>query len=353
MHCNALVQYRGNQPFVTSAPSGLTPNDIKSVYGFSTSPTAGAGQTIAIVDAYDDRSAEQDLGGFSTQFGLPPCTTLNGCFAKVNQTGGSVPLPRRNNSWGLEISLDVQWAHAIAPGAKILLVEATTASHLDMFAAEDYAKTHANYVSNSWGGTEYIGEQQDDLAHFSQPGVSIFVAAGDESAIPEYPSVSPWVVSVGGTTLHLDTNKALTSETGWDLGGGGCSSYEIATVAQRQYLDAAGTDVCQAFNQIRMTPDLSLDADPNSGVSVYYSKRFERHRGWWTVGGTSASTPMVAARAATTGLVVNSNSIYGDPIAHTPSPMTFRDITSGYNGEFCQVGYDLCSGRGSWVGDTP
>jgi subtilase family serine protease len=345
MHCNALVLYHGTQPYITTAPTGLTPATIESAYGYSTSPTAGAGQTIAIVDAYNDPYAEHDLGVFSTQFGLPACTKLNGCFTQVNQTGGLI-LPRRNSSWGLEISLDVQWAHAIAPGAKILLVEAKTASHLDMFAAEDYAKTHANYVSNSWGGGEYIGEQQDDLAHFSQPGVSVFVAAGDEFAQPEYPSVSPWVISVGGTTLHFDANGNFTDETGWDQGGGGCANYEIATQAQQKYLDSVGTDPCQSFNEIRSTPDLSLDADPNSGVSVYYSARFERHRGWWTVGGTSASTPMVAARAATTGLVVTPDTLYGNT-------MTFRDITSGYNGEFCTVGYDQCSGRGSWTGATP
>src|SRR6185369_16495905 len=164
-------------PNVGTSPTGLSPATIKSVYSFSTSSTAGAGKTIAIVDAYDDPTAESDLAVFSSQFGLPACTTANGCFTKVNQTGGT-SYPRKDAGWSLEISLDVQWAHAIAPGARILLVEATTNSFANLLAAEDHAKANAQYVSNSWGASEFSGETDYDL-HFAQSGVSFFVSSGD------------------------------------------------------------------------------------------------------------------------------------------------------------------------------
>ena len=151
--CHALVVTDGvGNPNASPSPTGLSPATIKSVYNYSTSSTAGAGQTIAIVDAYDDPTAESDLATFSSQYSLPACTTANGCFKKVDQNGGS-SYPRKDAGWALEISLDVQWAHAIAPGAKILLVEASSNSFTNLLAAEDYAKTHAGYVSNSWGGS--------------------------------------------------------------------------------------------------------------------------------------------------------------------------------------------------------
>jgi len=226
-HCHALVETdaHGN-PMASGAPTGLSPAAVKSVYGYTTSSTAGAGKTIAIVDAYDDPSAESDLAVFSSQYGLPACTTANGCFKKVNQSGGS-SYPRKDAGWALEISLDVQWAHAIAPGAKILLVEASSNSFANLLAAEDYAKTHAQYVSNSWGGSESSGESSYD-SHFVQSGVSFFVSAGDAGLPAEYPSASPNVISVGGTTLHF-SGSTFTGETGWADGGGGCSAYENAT----------------------------------------------------------------------------------------------------------------------------
>jgi len=326
------------RPDASTSPTGLSPATIKSVYNYSTSSTAGAGKTIAIVDAYNDPTAESDLAVFSSQYGLPACTTANGCFSKVNQTGGT-SYPRTDSGWALEISLDIQWAHAIAPGAKILLVEASSNSFTNLLAAEDYAKTHAQYVSNSWGGSESSGESAYD-SHFVQSGVSFFVSAGDAGLPAEYPSSSPNVISVGGTTLHFNSSGAFTGETGWSGGGGGCSAYETATAAQQAFSQFAQVG-CGTH---RGTPDLSLDADPASGVSVYDSTRYQGQKGWWTVGGTSASSPMVAAHAAVLGAVVNSSYVYG--LAST----AFRDITSGNNGASCLVGYDLCSGRGSWLG---
>ena len=190
------------RPDASTSPTGLSPATIKSVYNFPTSMTAGAGKMIAIVDAFDDPTAESDLAVFSSQFGLPACTTANGCFKKVNQTGGT-NYPRKDAGWALEISLDIQWAHAIAPGAHILLVEAKSNSFANLLAAEDYAKAHAQYVSNSWGGSEFSSESSYD-SHFSQSGVSFFVSAGDAGLPAEYPSASSNVISVGGTTLHFD-----------------------------------------------------------------------------------------------------------------------------------------------------
>jgi subtilase family serine protease len=312
------------KPDASTSPTGLSPAQIKGTYNYTTSATAGTGKTIAIVDAYDDPTAESDLNTFSGKYGLPACTTANGCFTKVNQAGGS-RMPRTDAGWALEISLDVQWAHAIAPGAKILLVEASSPSFTNLLAAEDYAKTQAQYVSNSWGGSEFSGESSYDR-HFQATGVSFFVSAGDAGLPAEYPSSSPNVVSVGGTSLVGGT------ETGWSEGGGGCSQYELATSAQLP----TSTALCGTK---RATPDVSLDADPASGVSVYDSTSYQGQKGWFTVGGTSASSPMVAGRSAVLGTVVDSSYIYG---------RSFFDITKGNNGAQCLVGYDLCTGQGSW-----
>jgi len=336
-HCHALVVTDAHgHPDAALAPTGLSPATIKGVYNFPTSSTAGSGQTIAIVDAYDDPTAESDLGVFSSQFGLPACTTANGCFTKVDQNGGT-SYPVVDGHWALEISLDIQWAHAIAPGAKILLVEAATNNFSDLLAAEDYAKAHAQYVSNSWGSPEFDGEQLFD-SHFAQSGVSFFVSAGDLGLPAEYPSASRNVISVGGTTLHFDGSGNFTAETGWSTGGGGCSAYEAPNLAQSNFAGYLQVNC----NGKRATPDVSLDADPNSGVSVYDTTPYDGSTGWFQVGGTSASSPMWAGRSADAGVVVDATYVYGKSIG-------YRDITVGNNGASCLVGYDLCSGRGSWL----
>src|SRR5437867_4652599 len=244
--CHALVVTDGvGNPNATTSPTGLSPATIKSAYNYSTSATAGSGKTIAIVDAYDDPTAESDLAVFNQQFGLPECTTANGCFTKVNQTGGT-SYPRKDAGWALEISLDIQWAHAIAPGANILLVEASSNSFANLLAAEDYAKANAQYVSNSWGGSEFSGESSYD-SHFVQNGVSFFVSSGDAGTPAEYPSASPNVISVGGTTLNF-SGGSFSSETGWSGSGGGCSLYESKNAAQN-----TGSVNCSGK---RATPDV-------------------------------------------------------------------------------------------------
>jgi subtilase family serine protease len=332
----------------STSPRGLSPATIKAAYSFSTSTGAGVGKTIAIVDAYDDPTAKADLDWFNQTFGLPVFPTCGGsvtttCFQKVNQTGGSA-YPRTNAGWALEIALDVEWAHAIAPGAKILLVEATTNSFTNLLAAEGYANGHADYVSNSWGSSEFSGENSNDSSFAAGKA---FVSSGDAGLPAEYPSSSPNVISVGGTTLHFDSSGNFTGETGWSGGGGGCSTYESATTAQ---LNFAGTVSQPGYSQVncggqRATPDVSLDADPASGVSVYDTTRYQGITGWFTVGGTSASSPMTAGHAAVVGASTTSAYIYT-----TLAWSAFRDITSGSNGASCLAGFDLCSGRGSWHG---
>jgi subtilase family serine protease len=169
------------------------------------------------------------------------------------------------------------------------------------------------------------------------------VSSGDAGLPADYPSASPNVISVGGTTLHFDANGNFTGETGWSSGGGGCSLYETATSAQAAFFAQTAFSGC---GTARATPDVSLDADPASGVSVYDSTRYQGQKGWWTVGGTSASSPMWAGRAAAAGVTVDATYVYGTAI-------TYRDITVGNNGATCLLGYDLCSGRGSWIGATP
>jgi subtilase family serine protease len=318
----------------------LTPSQIKSVYSFPTGATDGAGQTIGIVDAFNQPNIEADLGVFTNYFGLPSCTTANGCFRKVNQTGGST-YPAGDVGWGQEISLDVQWAHAIAPGAKILLVLASSTSINDLMTAARYASQHANYVSMSFGAREFSGQSTFDQ-YMTQAGVSFFASSGDIGAEVNYPAVSSKVIAVGGTTLNFDGSGNYASETGWSDSGGGCSVYTAAPAGQ-----STGSVNC---NGKRGVPDVAAVANPQSGVYVYDSYGCSGSSCWYQIGGTSLSAPIWAARAAISGQVFNTAFVYG-----RQAPLNFRDITSGtstdgtstYN---CLAGYDLVTGLGSWSG---
>jgi subtilase family serine protease len=337
------------KPMASTGPTGLSPDTIKAAYNW-TAIGDGAGKTIAIVDAYDDPTAKADLDAFDKTFfpttaTFPSCTSTisTSCFSKVNQTGGT-KLPRADAGWALEISLDVQWAHAIAPKAKILLVEASSASFTNLLTAEDYAsnknKGAADYISNSWGGSEFSGETAYD-AHFSTTGVSYFVSAGDSGLPAEYPSASNKVISVGGTTLNGNGTEYV-----WTDGGGGCSAYESADPAQSRYA-SYGQAGCRAG--FRATPDVALDADPATGVAVYDSTSYQGQRGWFTVGGTSASSPMWAARSADSQKAVDAAAVYGGGISfrnETPRP------DGATNGGVCELGFDLCTGLGTWTGNT-
>ncbi|MGH8987190.1 MAG: S53 family peptidase, partial [Acidimicrobiales bacterium] len=318
-----------------SAPGGLSPNAIATAYGFST--TGGSGSTLAIVDAYGDPTITSDLAAFSTQYDLRPCTTSNHCLTTVDETGGAsaAPAPRGTTGWGLEASMDVEWAHALAPDADILLVEATSNSDTDLFAAVRYAAARAQYVTMAWGGTEFAGETALDAA-FADPSVSYFAAVGDTASDVLYPATSPDVIAVGGTTLTVTgATGAWESETAWATAGGGCSQYETAAPAQAGYpsYDQQGAGCAGR----RAVPDISLDANPSTGVAVYDT---DGESGWLVAGGTSASADMVAAHAAETGAHVDATFVY--------TKLQAYNVATGSNGHPCEKGYNLCTGLGSW-----
>ncbi|MDE1827245.1 MAG: fibronectin type III domain-containing protein [Thaumarchaeota archaeon] len=333
----------------TAAPTGLLPVQIAHAYGFDKlscygSNSCGSGQTVAIVDAYDDPNIESDLATFDSQFGLPSCTTANGCFTKATPQG----LPRGNTGWALEESLDVEWAHAIAPGAKIILVEAKNSYLSSLLSAVDYAASQPNVhqVSMSWGGSEFSGESSYDY-HFNVSGVSFIASSGDSGTGTIYPSASPYVVGVGGTTLNVDSSGNVLSETAWSGSGGGVSSYESVPSYQSGFNPSSGRGI----------PDVSYDADPNTGIPIYDSYGYG---GWNQVGGTSAGAPQWAAISA----IVNSGggqlssasfgtstALYKAAIGSAYSA-NYRDITAGSNGAcgtFCNAGpgYDFVTGLGS------
>jgi subtilase family serine protease len=216
----------GSSALTTPIP-GHTPQQIKQAYAVPSTINGklpGTGETIAIVDAFNDPTIKQDLATFDAQFGLAAPLS----FKIVNETGGS-SLPGTNSGWALEIALDVEWAHAIAPGANIVLVEANSSSLSDLLTGVDTASRLGNVVSMSWGGSEFAGESSFD-SHFQAPGVTYVAAAGDSSAAfgPDYPATSPFVLAVGGTSLTGTTTSGGTtfSESPWANGGGSISAFE-------------------------------------------------------------------------------------------------------------------------------
>lgn len=320
----------------TPSPTGLSPAQIRAVYNL---PSTGGSGTIAIIDAYDYPTAEKDLNVFSTQFGLPSCTSANGCFEKHMMAKKIPP----NSGWALEAALDTQWAHAIAPNAKILLIEAKSASLTDLLAAVDYARGRdVVAISMSWGGNEFSAESNYDSHFTSIYGATWFASSGDSGNGVSWPAVSSNVIAVGGTNLIFKADGSLLSETAWTGSGGGLSLYEPEPSYQVSY------NVPNA-NGKRAVPDVSYNADPNSGVSVYDSISYQGQRGWFQVGGTSAGAPQWAA-IKSLGLSASNNKFYQD--AATDYPSYFRDITSGTNGVCgfsCTAvsGYDYVTGLGS------
>jgi subtilase family serine protease len=352
--------------------SVFTPAQIRHAYGFDqisfssggqTVPADGRGQTIAIVDAYDDPNIANDLKVFDAQFHLP-----DPVFTKATPQG----LPAANASWASEIALDVEWAHAIAPGANILLVEAASTNWSDLLGAVDYARQQPGVVavSMSWGAIDFPGETQFD-SHFLTPGghlggssglpgaqklpggITFIAATGDYGAWygPEWPAVSPNVLSVGGTSLSLTSTGVYSSETGWNSfnkrqygSTGGISSYETEPYYQT---GVQGTG-------FRTTPDVAYDANPNTGVYMYDSY----NGGWFSGGGTSAGSPQWAALVAIAdegralaglgsldGPTQTLGAIY--KMAQTAYATYFHDVTSGYNGYSAGKGYDLVTGLGT------
>jgi hypothetical protein len=389
-----ILPLSGGLPF----PIGYGPADLAAAYGISNIKFGsvvgdGTGQTIAIVDAYDDPSfvneylppsapggaptlnpafANSDLAQFDTQLGIadPPN------FTKVNQAGQTSPLPGTdpagagsvNGNWEIEEALDIEWAHGIAPGANIVLVEATDDSNANLFAAVRTAASlpGVSAVSLSWGLNEFNGEQSLD-SNFVTPtghqGVTFVAASGDSGGFaPDalgdptttpgvlYPAASPRVLGVGGTTLNLTADDSYISETAWSLSGGGTSLFEVVPNFQKG-VQTTG---------FRTVPDVAFDADPNTGVAVYDQYNNTDNSGPWVeVGGTSLGAPAWAAliAIANQGRVLAGGTTLNGPTQTLPaiyaiSPTDFNDVTSGSNGVFSAgSGYDEVTGMGSSKAD--
>lgn len=351
-------------PDVTSTTvSGLTPAVVAHAYGFDsvyfsngTVKGTGAGQTVAIVDAYDDPNIISDLKAFDAQFGISN-NDNTGVFAlTVAKMSSRIAA---DAGWALEIALDVEWAHAMAPGAHILLVEAASSGVTDLLAAVNYARNVSGVVavSMSWGSSEFSSETAYD-SYFLTPtnhvggsgfkgGVTFVSASGDDGAPAEWPSVSPNVVAVGGTTLTVDSSGNYVSETGWSGSGGGVSKYE----SKPSYESSVTLSATKRTN-----PDVAYDADPSSGVAVYDSYAYNGKSGWFKVGGTSAAAPQWAALIAIADqgrALAGKGSLDGAggtlPAIYSFSASDFHDITSGNNGYAALAGYDLVTGRGTPV----
>ncbi|MDF3141645.1 MULTISPECIES: S53 family peptidase [unclassified Streptomyces] len=321
-----------------TTPSGYGPSDLQDAYGLTSAAASnGDGETIAIVDAYDDPNAEADLAKYRSNYGLSACTTANGCFKKVGQTGSTTSLPSADSGWAQEISLDVDMASATCPNCNILLVEASSASMEDLGTAVNEAvKLGAKYVSNSYGGSESSSDASYDSTYFNHPGVAITVSAGDSAYGSEYPAASRYVTAVGGTKLSASSTSRGWTESVWKTSstegtGSGCSSYD----AKPSWQTDSGCGK-------RMIADVSAVADPATGVSVYDS--YGVTAGWYTFGGTSASAPIIAGVYALAGTPSSGSYPAQFPYA-AAGTSALNDITSGNNGT-CSTSYFCTAGSG-------
>jgi hypothetical protein len=330
--------------YVPIQAGGYTPAQITSAYGLNavaltasghTSNGDGSGQTIALIVVGHDPNIQSDLATFDSRFGLPAPPN----FTVIDQSGGQI-----DSGWTLEESLDVEWAHAIAPGAGILVVEAAvgwtaTQQFQNLIAAVQAASTTpgVTVVSMSWGFSEFPTETAYD-SNFSTPGITYIAASGDSAGV-DYPAASPDVLAVGGTTLDLDRTGAIVSESAWPDSGGGYSRYEPEPGYQRSVQSTAK----------RSTPDVAFDGDPNTGVLVYETSARAAQGSWHVVAGTSLGAPAwagiiaivdqgraLAGKASLTGGTQTLPSLYALPSAdfHTvtapsPTPPTY---TGGFPG---------------------
>lgn len=341
MACHALARTDVKQQLSLAPgllPSGYGPTDLQSAYALPAS--AGAGATVAIIDAYDDPNAESDLAAYRSQYGLPACTTANGCFRKVDQNGGT-SYPKADSGWAGEISLDVDMVSAVCPQCHILLVEANQPSMADLGTAVNRAVTMgAKYVSNSYGGGEDSTDAGSDASYFNHPGVAITVSSGDSGYGVEYPAASQYVTSVGGTSLTRaggTTRGWSESVWGTSSGGNGAGSGCSAYTTKPSWQSDSG---CAK----RTVSDVSAVADPATGLAVYDSYQAS---GWNVYGGTSASAPIIAAVYALAGTPAAGSYPSSYPYAHAAS---LNDVTSGANGS-CGSSY-LCTAKSGYDGPT-
>jgi hypothetical protein len=321
-----------------ATPGGYGPSDLKSAYNI----TGNGSTTVAIVDAYGYANAESDLAVYRAQYGLPACTTANGCFKKVNQSGVQGNYPREDTGWSQESALDLDMASAMCPGCKLVLVEATSATFGNLATAVNTAGSIAGVtvISNSYGGGE-SGSQSYESA-YNHPGKAVTVSTGDSGYGVQFPASSPHVIAVGGTHLVRASNSRGWSETAWSSGGSGCSSVYAKPSFQTDPL-------CT----MRMEADVSAVGDPNTGVAVYGP--VNRHSsGWLVFGGTSVSAPLIGGIYGVTGHTpTGAASIYANK-------SQLNDVTSGTNGScggtyFCAAGagYDGPTGNGTPNGTGP
>jgi subtilase family serine protease len=372
-HTNHVIFLRhGSGTPAVSVPQGETPGSLGCVYqtngvalgsgcpvSTSTVNIGGTG-VIAIVDAYDYPTAQSDFDKFSAQFGLPLSTqsVCNGsqpCFKKVYAAGSK---PKSNCGWAQEAALDIEWAHAMAPNAQIILVEARSNSFTDLFKAVDVATSQVvnggstscpsgsiceGEVSMSWGGSEFSTESSYD-SHFTSSAVVYFGASGDTGGKTIYPSASPNVVAAGGTSV-LRSGGFFAGEAAWSGSGGGPSAYESRPSYQAGIVAIVGTK--------RGIPDFSFDADPYTGVSVYDSTSCQGLSGWLIFGGTSVASPSLAGIVNLASHFYDGSQTELNTIYSNLGSANFRDITSGKAGSYsAQSGWDFVTGVGSNLGTT-
>jgi hypothetical protein len=312
-----------------AVPAGYGPADLRSAYKVTTSGSAD--YTIAIVDAYGYNAAESDLANYRKTYGLPACTTANGCFRKVNQNGSSTGLPRQDTGWAQEQALDLQMASAMCPNCHILLVQASTASIANLAKAVNTAVAlGADAVSNSYGGSESGTTSYENS--WNHAGIAMTVSSGDYGYGVQFPASSPHVTAVGGTSLSRASNSRGWNETVWSGAGSGCSA-----TYQKPTWQTDGN--CAR----RTVADVSAIGDPNTGVAVY-GPVTARRSGWMIFGGTSVAAPLIAGVYGASGGAAN----YGqDPYQHAAA---LFDVTSGSNGS-CGGSY-LCTGAVGYDGPT-
>jgi subtilase family serine protease len=324
VHC--LARYRAD----ASTTPGLSPGDIVSAYHLGGAPTPST--TVAVVDAFDDPNAEADLAVYRAQYGLPACTTANGCFAKVNERGDTAPVPDPDPGWAVEITLDLDAVSAACPSCHILLVEADVNSNDDLGLSVDTAvRLGATVVSNSYGEDEFPG-MDAEAGHYQHAGTAVVASSGDAGfTTAQYPAVFGSTIAVGGTTLTKAPKTARGwTESAWAGAGSGCSAYLGKPAWQHD-----------KHCLTRTVADVSAVADPNTGLAIYDTYLAD---GWLVVGGTSLSAPLVAAMIARSGQVINDASrIY----SHAAD---LYDPVGGSTG-FCGKDY-LCTGKRGYDAPT-
>jgi subtilase family serine protease len=307
--------------------NGYGPADLQSAYALP-SATKGTDQTVGIVDAFDDPTAESDLALYRSNFGLSKCTTANHCFRKVNQRGVRGHYPQTNSGWAQEISLDVDMVSAICPNCHILLVEGDDNSfHSLALAVKTAARLGANAISNSYGGGESGGLENNYAYH--HPGHMITASTGDGGFGPQFPAGSQYVTAVGGTSLTRGGGTRGWTETVWSGAGSGCSQ----VFPKPSWQHDTGCSM-------RTIGDVSADANPSTGVAVVYNGRFS------VFGGTSVSSPIIASVYAL-GAHTQSLQFARHGYMHTDD---LNDVTAGSNGH-CSPAY-LCTGEVGYDGPT-